>query len=688
MSGDTSRLARVAATLGVLVSVVSFALALASWGTASAATPSSFQLQGYVPETVSCAPDDSCTTAGSIPLARSNSYGGLMTTVVGGKAAALVTATLPANASPTDPWVGFGTEDCNFGVGIMCLPTGVIDVPPISNISCQSAGNCTAVGTYTDTAGNMDGVMFTETDGLWATGVQAQVAATVTNVPKGANTQLRFVSVQCASAGNCTAVANLSGFSFSGGAFPNGMWMLVGGETALVFTETNGVWSEGEELTPPVGAGTAPTYTSVASLSCPDAGDCVAVASSSNGPFVATESGGVWAPGTTVTPPSEPSGSWGMVLDAVACAQVGDCTVVGGLNVATTPSTDYPEPLAVSETNGVWSPATTINVPANAWPLTAGQLPDVGVESVLDLLSCPSAGNCTAAGDYADANGIPQGLFVNEIGGTWLTGVQAQQPANPGNYNTISLTQLSCAAAGGCAATGQETQVVVSNGGLGGIGASADTGLLFSETSGTWGPGSVPQLPANATQAAPAVVGAVSCSISSGCIAAGTYDAAASATVAAAAGGGSAAASGGMEPYVVRRTSSGWSRAVELTPPAATRAQVLATIRSLLSADRGAAASRGHKRFTGAVRSFTALEPGRIAVRWTARVGRSSVLVAQAGAKIAKPTTTKLHIRVTKAGAALLRASRTLRVTDRVVFTPVASAAVRASDSFKLASYR
>ncbi len=323
MSGATSRLARAAATLAVLVSLVSLAVALASCGTAFAATLSSFQLQGYVPETVSCAPDGSCTTAGSVPLAHTNSYGGLMTTVLGGKTTALVTATLPTDASPTNPWVGFGTQDCNFGVGIMCLPTGVIDVPPISNISCRSAANCTAVGTYTDTAGNMDGVMFTETDGLWATGVQAQVPATVTNIPEGANTQLRFVSVQCASAGNCTAVANLSGFSFSGGAFPNGMWMLVGGETALAFTETDGVWSEGEELPPPVGASTAPTYTSVASLSCPEAGDCVAVASSSDGPFVATQSGGAWAPGTTVTPPSEPDGWSGMVLDAVAVPRSG-----------------------------------------------------------------------------------------------------------------------------------------------------------------------------------------------------------------------------------------------------------------------------------------------------------------------------------------------------------------------------
>jgi hypothetical protein len=380
-----------------------------------------------------------------------------------------------------------------------------------------------------------------------------------------------------------------------------------------------------------------------------------------------------------------------MALDAVACTQVGDCTAVGGLNVWISASTavSYPEPIAASETDGVWAPAMTLNVPANAWPIAGGKLPDAGVQSVLDLLSCPSTGNCTAAGDYVDANGVPQGLFVNESGGTWLTGVEAQQPVNPGSYDTVSLTQLSCASAGDCGATGQETEIEVSDGGLAGIGAAADTGLLFSETDGVWSPGSLPQLPTNANQASPPVVGAISCSIVNGCIAAGTYDATPDGSVAAAAAAGSAAASGVSEPYVVRRTAIGWSRAIELMPPAPTRAEILAAIRVLLSGDRrGAAAARGHKQYTGAVRSFTALEAGKITVRWTARVGRRRVLVAKAAAKITKPATIKLHIRVPKAGATLLRTSRTIKVTDRVVFTPLALAAVRASDSFRLAGSR
>lgn len=663
------------------------------WCGSASATLTPFQLQGYVPSTVSCAPDGSCTTAGSIPV-DTNSYNGLMTTVLGGQATAMVTAGLPQNADPVNPWVGFGPETCSFGVGIMCLPPG-FGVPQVSNISCQSAGDCTAVATYVDTAGNMDGVMFTETDGVWGTGVQAQVPASLTTVPAGENTQLRFVAVQCVSAGNCTAVANLNAYTFSGNpsTLPwDGEWEAEGAQRALVFTETNGAWSEGQLVPPP--ADTNPAYpgTSMDSLSCPAAGDCVAVGlydptDTGNDTFIATESGGVWEQGTTVLPPSEPEGAWGLRLNAVACTEVGDCTAVGGVNVVTSPQTSYPEPVAVSETNGVWAPATTLNVPANAWPIADGELPDIGLASTLTLLSCPSTDNCTAAGNYVDANGIPQGLFANESDGTWLTGVQAQLAADPGNYDTVSLTQLSCEAAGNCAATGQETEEDLNGQELSSISADADTGVLYTETGGVWGPAGVPELPANAAQAPP-VVGAVSCSISNGCIAAGTYDATSDGSLAVGATPRSSAAGSANEPYVVVRTTTGWSRAVELTPPAPTRAQVLATIRALLTADRGAAAVREHKRFNGAVRSFTALEDGTIAVRWTHKVGHRSVLVARAGAKIAKPGTITLHIRTTDAGARLLRKSHTIEVTDEVIFTPVASAAVRASDRLTLSGTR
>jgi hypothetical protein len=69
-------------------------------------------------------------------------------------------------------------------------------------VSCASAGNCTAVGAYTDSSGNGHGVLWTQTAGTWAAGTQAPLPANAASNPSDANLH----SVSCASAGNCTAV--------------------------------------------------------------------------------------------------------------------------------------------------------------------------------------------------------------------------------------------------------------------------------------------------------------------------------------------------------------------------------------------------------------------------------------------------------------------------------------------------
>ena len=43
----------------------------------------------------------------------------------------------------------------------------------ITSVSCASAGDCTAVGNYADNFAGVAGLLLTETDGVWATGVEA-----------------------------------------------------------------------------------------------------------------------------------------------------------------------------------------------------------------------------------------------------------------------------------------------------------------------------------------------------------------------------------------------------------------------------------------------------------------------------------------------------------------------------------
>ena len=42
----------------------------------------------------------------------------------------------------------------------------------LSGVSCASAGNCTAIGSYIDSSGHTQGLGLTETSGTWARGVE------------------------------------------------------------------------------------------------------------------------------------------------------------------------------------------------------------------------------------------------------------------------------------------------------------------------------------------------------------------------------------------------------------------------------------------------------------------------------------------------------------------------------------
>jgi hypothetical protein len=72
-------------------------------------------------------------------------------------------------------------------------------------VSCASAGNCTAVGWYYDSSYFFRGLLLTETAGTWAPGTEAPVPANA-----AANPDVMLRSVSCGSAGNCTAIGQYS----------------------------------------------------------------------------------------------------------------------------------------------------------------------------------------------------------------------------------------------------------------------------------------------------------------------------------------------------------------------------------------------------------------------------------------------------------------------------------------------
>ena len=145
--------------------------------------------------------------------------------------------------------------------------TGVQHAAPYADfgaVSCASAGNCTAAGTFKNTAGGFRPFTMTSTGGVWDEATPAVFAEGV----QGSSGYSTISSVSCVSAGNCSAV----------GRFKNA----AGDDEAFTMTSTGGAWGQ---ATPAVFAegvqNTAPNawFDSVA---CWSAGRCTAVGGFAN----------------------------------------------------------------------------------------------------------------------------------------------------------------------------------------------------------------------------------------------------------------------------------------------------------------------------------------------------------------------------------------------------------------------
>src|SRR5207244_1817418 len=154
-----------------------------------------------------------------------------------------------------------------------------------------------------------------------------------------------------------------------------------------------------------------------------------------------TESAGAWATGVEAVLPAGAATNPGASLGSVSCASAGNCSAVGSYH----DSSGHRQGLLLTETAGTWSTGVEASLPANA-----GSSPGV----ILSSVSCASAGNCSAVGQYVDSSNHAQGLLLTETAGTWSTGVEATPPANAGSNPRVNLRSVSCASAGSCSAVG------------------------------------------------------------------------------------------------------------------------------------------------------------------------------------------------------------------------------------------
>jgi uncharacterized repeat protein (TIGR01451 family) len=342
---------------------------------------------------VSCASAANCTAAGNY-IDSSGNLQGLLLTQTAGTWATGAEAPLPANAA-SNPFV------------------------LLNSVSCASAGNCTAVGSYRDSSFNDQGLLLTQTAGSWA-------AAEAVLPANAASAQGVFLnSVSCASPGNCTAA---------------GHYLDSSGRQGLLLTQAAGSWAAGAEAPLPANAASNP-FVFLASVSCASAGNCTAAGgyadSSFNGQgLLLTHTAGSWAAAEAVLPANAASAP-GVGLASVSCASPGNCTAAGSYF----DSSFNGQGLLLTQTAGTWATGAEAPLPANA-----ASNPFVFLASV----SCASAGNCTAVGGYLDSSGR-QGLLLTQTAGSWAA-AEAPLPANAASAQDVFLTSVSCASAGNCTA--------------------------------------------------------------------------------------------------------------------------------------------------------------------------------------------------------------------------------------------
>jgi hypothetical protein len=584
-------------------------------------------------------------------------------------------------------------------VGMAALAPAAAAAPPnpavqVIAMSCRSAGNCSAIGTYDDALGDSQGLLVNEVHGSWRPAVEAQPPAGAADDPFKAADGGELIDVSCPAAGDCTAVGRYTATDDT--------------DHGVVFTETHGRWSRGVRLRLPTNAvqptkpkaGAVVDEVGIAAVSCSSVGNCVAVGNyetdaevweglivsehdghwgraveaplpegapiegqdavllsvtcspgascTAAGKYVdpsghqqgllVSGAGGHWTAAPAPTAPSDANSDPNITPSSVSCADTGDCAAVG----------TYVNPLEnslgllFSESGGSWSGGTGAVLPANAAP--AGTVGDQ--TTVLSSVACPQAGTCTAVGWYFDNDENGQGLLVSQVNGTWQPGVEITLPANAVGgleKQSAGLDWISCANVGNCLATGVYTDAGYNS-----------QGLLLTEAGGVWQTALESPLPANAGRIQYAATNQSDCTGIGDCTVIGQYD----------------DDRGDVLGFAISESAGSWGRAVELTLPKPNLAEVRLSLTAIL-APSGKSATlsrvRAARRF---VYTYDAVVAGTAETSWFAFHGGHQILVATGRVHVAGAGSDELTLHLTGVGAALLKRAKQIHISASAEFSP------------------
>jgi Bacterial Ig-like domain (group 3) len=374
----------------------------------------------------------------------------------------------------TAPQVAFVVSEVNgrWGAaeavpGLAALGAEAAKVSEVLTVSCASAGNCSAGGTArTSATSGPQGFVVGEVNGRWG---KAEAVPGLAGLNTGGDAQVE--SVSCTAAGRCVA----GGFYTARGAGD--------GNRAFVADETGGVWGPAREIADAPGG-------AITSVACASAGHCAAVgydvpssATNVTQAITVDETAGVWGA-------AKPVAGLAAQLNSVSCASAGNCSA-GGISFDPVGKVD--QAFVVNETAGHWGTAQPV-------PGLAARTD--GSNSAVNSVSCVSAGDCVAGGDYGSPASSSRAFVVDETKGTW----SAVTPLP----STGSISSVSCASAGNCSAVGHS-----------GVSGGTPGTLLVDQAHGVWG--GVQKVAGVTTDRGQAMVTAVSCRPSGQCSAGGLF---------------------------------------------------------------------------------------------------------------------------------------------------------------------
>ena len=241
-------------------------------------------------------------------------------------------------------------------------------------------------------------------------------------------------------------------------------------------------------------------------MSCGAVGDCTVAGTVAHttgdvarevAVFRASETSGTWSRATKVSGFSALGGRAPSPA-AVSCPSAGNCLIGGRYSRGT-----RARPWVAAEVHGSWHGAEEL--PGMA--ALSGTRP-----ARITSVSCPAGGDCLVGGSYQDAASHQQAFVSSQADGTWGTPVELPGTGALNAGGSASVSQVSCAAPGNCAAVGTYS-------------AAKPHALAFvaTEVNGTWRPAiSLPGL--TALHALDAQLVGVSCGSPGNCAAVGSFN--------------------------------------------------------------------------------------------------------------------------------------------------------------------